>query len=214
MLQAEVIGVVGDVRHAGLDSTPRSKLYWHHPQFVYDYMTIVARTTGDPSGAVPAIRGVIGRIDATLPIARVSSMGDILSRSVREPRFAMLVLGIFAGVSLLLVGVGLFGIISFATAQRTREIGLLVALGAQRRQILSLVLGRGVALTGGGVAVGVVGALWLTRFLEGMLFGITPLDGWTYGIVVPLIVAVGLLATYLPARRAMDIDPIAALREE
>ncbi len=214
MLQAEVIGVVGDVRHAGLDSTPRSKLYWHHPQFVYDYMTIVARTTGDPSIAVPAIRGIIGRIDPTLPIARVSSMGDILSRSVREPRFAMLVLGVFAGVSLLLVGVGLFGLISFATAQRTREIGLRVALGAQRRQILGLVLGRGVALTEGGVAVGVVGALWLTRFLEGMLFGITPFDGWTYGVVVPLIVAVGLLATYLPARRAMNIDPIAALREE
>ncbi len=214
MLHAEVVGVVGDVKHGGLDTAPRSKLYWHHPQFVYSFMTLVIHADGDPTALVPSLRARVGELDPELPISGIRTMDQMVSESLRQPRFATLLLSIFAVVALVLVAIGLFGLISYSTAQRTREIGVRVALGASRNGVFRMIIGRGVALALAGVGIGILGALILTRFLESMLFDVSTTDPITFAFIVPILIAIAAIASYLPVRRAMKVDPMEALRYE
>ena len=214
MLHAEVVGVVGDVKHGGLDTAPRSKLYWHHPQFVYSFMTLVIHADGDPTALVPSLRARVGELDPELPISGIRTMDQMVSESLRQPRFTTLLLSIFAVVALVLVAIGLFGLISYSTAQRTREIGVRVALGASRKGVFRMIIGRGVALALAGAGIGILGALILTRFLESMLFDVSPTDPATFAFIVPVLLVIAGIASYLPARRAMKVDPMEALRYE
>ncbi len=214
ILFAEVVGVVGDVKHGGLDTTARSKLYWHHPQFVYSFMTVVVHTEGDPRVLIPSLKARIAELDPDLPISSIETMDQIVSESLRQPRFVTLLLSIFAGVALVLVSIGLFGLVSYSTAQRTREIGVRVALGATRAGMFRMVVGQGLILAVAGVGVGLIGAVLLTRFLESLLFNITTTDPATFAVIVPALLAIAGLASYLPARKAMTVDPMEALRYE
>jgi putative ABC transport system permease protein len=214
MLHAEVVGVVGDVKHGGLDTMPRSKLYWHHPQFVYSGMTLVVHTKADPIGLTSELKARIGELDRELPISNIRTMDQIVSESLRQPRFTTLLLSIFAVVALMLVAIGLFGLISYSTAQRTREIGVRVALGASRNGVFRMIVGRGLVLALAGVTVGLFGAVILTRFLESLLFDISTTDPATFAFIVPILLAIAGIASYVPARRAMNVDPMEALRYE
>jgi putative ABC transport system permease protein len=216
---ATIVGVVGDVRDLGLDAQPDIDIYAHYEQSALPYnplssMSLVVCTIGDPNGISDAMLGEIRTLDKDLPLPSVEAMADVYAASISARRFNMLVLGIFAVISIALAGVGIYGVISYSVAQRTHEIGVRMALGAQRGDVLRMVVGQGLLLTGTGVAIGVVGAFGLTRFLAGFLYQVHPLDTVTFAGVVVLLEAVALLASYLPACRATEVDPIAALKYE
>jgi putative ABC transport system permease protein len=211
---SEIIGVVGDVRLVGLDMPAEPTVYWPHPELVYSRMTILARTSGDPWSVVPAARNELRQMDANEPMANVATVEELLSDSFSRSRFTMIVLAIFAAVALLLAAVGIYGVVSYTVAQRTNEIGIRVAMGAQRRDVLRLVLGQGCRLIFLGVTLGVAAGLGITRLMAGLLFGTSATDPVTYSEVALLLTAVALTACYLPARRAMRVDPLVALRYE
>ena len=210
----EVVGVVGDVRHTGLDSEPRAELFLHSLQNPFGSMTFLVRTKGEPSALLQSVKQEVWAVNKNLPFYSTATMEDLISKTLRERRFSLMLLGVFAAIALVLAGVGIYGLISYSTAQRTHEIGVRVALGAQGRDIVRMVVGEGLLLSGVGVAVGLLGALALTRFLERMLYGVTPTDPLTFAGISALLVAVALAACYLPARRAARVDPMVALRYE
>ena len=160
------------------------------------------------------MRRAIAEADGAAAVAQVRPMGELLDRSVGRQRFAVLLMEIFAGLAMLLAAVGLYGVISYGVARRTREIGIRMALGAGPRDVLAAVVGRGMKLTLVGIAVGLCGSLALTRLLSGMLYGVTATDPAVYALVSLLLAAVALLACYVPARRATKVDPMVALRYE
>ena len=214
----EIVGVVGDVHHRGLDSQPSPELYFSYRQSLLGRppprVNIVARTTGDPLALVPFLRQDILDLNPTLPLDQVTTMGARLSSSVAQPRFYALVLGVFAVGALALALVGIYGVLAYTVSRRTREIGLRMALGADRAGIRNMVVRQGALLVGVGVALGLAGALMTTRALESLLFGVTTLDLPTLIAVPVLLVTVALAACYLPARRATRVDPMDALRYE
>jgi putative ABC transport system permease protein len=177
-------------------------------------MTILARTSGDPLSIVPAARSELRQLDANEPMANVASVDEILSDSFSRSRFTMIVLGLFAIVALMLAAVGIYGVVAYTVAQRTNEIGIRVAMGAQRRDVLRLVLGHGSRLILLGVTLGVAAGLGITRLMTGLLFGISATDPLTFAGVALLLTAVALVGCYVPARRAMRVDPLVALRYE
>jgi putative ABC transport system permease protein len=205
-----IIGVVGDVHQFGLDATPTFDAYFVGGWAPY----FVIRTASDPVTLASAISGVIHQADPSLPVTQVARMDDLLSDSVSPRRFATLLIGIFAGLALLLAAVGIYGVMSYTVTQRTHEIGIRVALGAQSRDIWSLVLGRGAKLAVAGIAIGFAGALALTRFLSSFLFEVRATDPATFISVALLLTLVALVACYIPARRAIKVDPLVALRYE
>lgn len=213
-LTAEIIGVVGDVRPTGLDSSPRPEIFLHLPQAPFGSMTFVVHTVGDPLKLLPQIKGEVWAVNKNQPIYSVRTEEQLISDTLSSRRFSLFLLGIFAVISLVLAGVGLYGLISISTSQRTQEIGVRIALGAQTSTILKMVIIEGVLLALVGVGVGLIGSFLLTRFLNTMLFGITPTDPFTFASISGLLVLVALLASYIPARRATRIDPIIALRQE
>lgn len=213
-LPCEIVGVVGDVKHVGLDSTPRAMVYWPHPELVYPFMTLVIRSAGEPLSLVSAVQGEVLRMDKDQPIAKVATMEDLLSRSVSQARFNTFLLAVFAALALVLTSVGIYGVLSYAVTERTHEIGVRMALGAQDHNILGLIIGRGMRLAGIGVAIGLAGSFWLGRALTGLLFGVRPQDPLTFVTVAILLAGVALLACYIPARRALRVDPMVALRYE
>ena len=166
------------------------------------------------SAVIKAVRREVRELDPALPLARVRTMDDVVSAAHSRPRFLTLLLTLFSSVALLLAAVGIYGVISYSVAQRTKEFGVRMALGAQRGDVLGIVLGRGMLLTLIGIVLGVSGAIMLTRFLSGLLFGVTPTDPATFVVVSLVLVVVAFLASYLPARRATKVDPMIALRYE
>ena len=213
-IEDEIIGVVGDVRHAGLEAEPRAMTYWPIARSPYGAMALAIRTSGDPTTVVSVIRGILRERDAELALADVKTMDEVVSRSVAERRLMMTLLAIFAGAALLLAAVGIYGVIAYSVTQRTQEIGIRLALGAQRSSVLRMIVGHALVLALSGVAIGTLGAVFLTRLMSGLLFGVTRFDPLTFAVVGAGLTAVALLASYLPGRRATRVDPVVALRAE
>jgi len=211
---AEIIGVVGNVRYDTLIDQAPPAVYFPHPDLTYSFMTLVIRTDGDPTAIAPAVQREIRSLEPNQPVSNVRTMNQVMSEYVGRSRFNTQLLGLFAGLATLLSAVGIFGVMNYSVALRTREIGLRLAIGAQPRQVLLLVLKQGFWLTMVGVVLGLAAAFALTRLLSGLLFGVGAVDAMTFATISVLLVIVSLLACYLPARRAMRIDPLSALRYE
>ncbi|HST20859.1 MAG TPA: ABC transporter permease [Blastocatellia bacterium] len=213
-----VVGVVGDTKHQALDAETGLEVYLSYPQTPFQAagsnLMLVARTEGDPLGFAGAVRSQVQAIDRDQPVYNIATMEQRISRSVMQRRFNMLLLIIFAGVALALATVGIYGVVSYSVSQQTREIGIRMAMGAQRHDVLKLVIGQGLMYTLIGVALGVAGAFGLTRLMTGLLYGVTATDPLTFVCVSVLLVIASLLACYIPARRATNVDPMEALRYE
>jgi putative ABC transport system permease protein len=210
-----IVGVVGDVKYTGLDKAPEPTMYTPYEQNLWwPTMYLLLRSSVDPAGLAQAVRAQVAGLDPLLPMSRVRTMDDLLGQSVAGPRFRTTLLGIFAATALLLAAVGIYGVLSYIVGLRTQEIGIRMALGARRRDVLALVLGQGMVLAGLGVAFGLVAALALSRVLAGLLFGVSPTDPVTFGAVSLVMAAAALPACCVPAWRATRIDPMVALRAE
>jgi len=210
----EIIGVVGDVKHSGLDTEVRAMTYWPYARNPYGTMTIAVRTAGDASQVTNAIVALVRQIDPDLAVAGVRTMEEVVANSVAQRRLTMLLLTIFAGAALLLAAVGIYGVIAYSVTQRTQEIGIRMALGAQRGDVLRMVIKQAIVLAAVGIAVGGAGGLALTRLMEGLLFQVKPADPLTFVAVSAVLAAVAILASYVPGRRATRVDPVIALRAE
>ncbi|MGH9902812.1 MAG: FtsX-like permease family protein, partial [Pyrinomonadaceae bacterium] len=211
----EIVGVVGDVRHQGLEREAYADVYVPHAQDPRRTMDVVVRTaSANPRELEPALRGVIREVGKDQLIWQTRTMSELVSQSVEPRRFSMLLLGAFAGVALRLAAVGIDGVRSYSVTQRTHEIGVRLALGAQGSDVLRMVVGRGMALTLAGVCTGLAGAFLLTRVMRGLLYGVSATDPLTFAGVSLLLMVIALLACYLPARRATKVDPMVALRYE
>jgi len=211
-----IVGVVGDVRHFGLDVPEQPALYSPYTQAPpwKRWMTFVVRTPADAASMAQAVKQQIRKIDSQLPITKVRAMSEVAAQSLATRRFNMLLLMIFAGLAMTLAAVGIYGVISYAVAQRTQEIGVRMALGARIRDVTGLVMRGGLLLALVGVASGLAGAFALTRLMAGMLVGVAPTDIATLVIVSLVLLTIASFACWLPARRAARLDPIVALRYE
>jgi putative ABC transport system permease protein len=210
----EIIGVVADSKHLSLDGESEAIAYWPHPELSYPFMTFVIRTRGEATDVAGAARNVIHTLDPQQPVGDVTTMERLLAKSVAGSRFNTVLLTVFAFVALALAAVGTYGVMSYAVTQRTHEFGIRMALGAGTLDVLQLVLRRGMTLAIVGVLFGLVGALALTRLMTSLLFEVKPTDAITFVVVSFSLIAVALLACYIPARRATKVDPLVALRYE
>jgi predicted lysophospholipase L1 biosynthesis ABC-type transport system permease subunit len=211
---AEVIGVVGDVRYGTIDSTARPDVYISYGQARIARMMIFVRTAGDAAAAAPSVRNVIRRVAPRFPVYDVQPMSARMASATAQARFSAVLLMMFAAVALSLAVMGIYGVLSFAVAQRSREIGIRMALGAGRRRVLTLVVREGALLALGGVVIGLAAALVLARALRSMLFEVTTTDPWTYGLMGLVLAGAAFLASWLPARRAAGVNPVVALRND
>lgn len=209
-----IVGIVGSVRHEGLAAAPRATMYVPYKQDVFRSMWLVARTQGDPMQLAGAMRRAVGEIDPALPAFAMTALSTIVSDSVAQRRFSLLLLMVFALVALLLAAVGLYGVVAYTASRRTQEIGLRMALGAQGRDVMQMILAGGMKLAVVGLAAGLALALALGRFIESLLFGVTPFDPLAYAVSAGVLLATAGIASYVPARRAMAVDPLVALRQE
>jgi len=210
----EIIGVVADNKQLALDQTVDPMVFWPHAELAFGGMTMVVRTTGDPSALAPPVRGVIRNLDPQQPVGEITTMESLLSVSVARQRFSASLLTVFSILALVMAAVGIYGVMSYTVLQRTHEIGVRMALGAQRGDVLKLVLRTGVVLGVVGVVVGLVASFALTRLIATLLFEVTATDKATFAIVAVVLFVVTLLACYVPARRATRVDPLKALRYE
>jgi putative ABC transport system permease protein len=210
----EVIGVAEDIRDRAIRTEAVPTMYFDSQGWSWtDWeMYLVVRTASASGAVVAPIRSELGKLDATIPMAQVRSMDDYVSDDLAANRFTLLLVSVFAAVALSLAVMGLYGVVSYAVGQRSREFGLRLALGADRRSIVRLVLGDGVKLAGVGIAGGLLGALWVTDAFAHLLFGTSPQDPATFIGVASVLGAVALLACYVPARRAARVDPAETLR--
>ncbi|HEX6717945.1 MAG TPA: ABC transporter permease [Pyrinomonadaceae bacterium] len=211
---SEIIGVVADHKHLGLDVPVEPVAYWPHPELVYPGMTLMLRTRGDASAAAGAARNVIHSLDPQQPIGEVSTMETLLANSVARARFSAWLLSVFSFVALVMAAVGIYGVMSYSVLQRTHEIGVRMALGAQRFDVLKLVVQKGIVLGILGIAMGLAASFALTRLISTLLFEVTATDTATFVAVSVGLFFVTLLACYVPARRATRVDPLKALRYE
>ena len=210
----EVVGVAADTRNYTLERQPWPEIYVPYQQQPSFFMTFVLRSKNDPMGLAAGLRRAVASVDPNEPVSGIRTMDDVVRKLVVPRQFKLALLGSFALLALALGAVGLYGVISYAVTERTHEIGIRMALGAERNDVLRLVIGQGFKLTLMGVGLGIAGALALTRFLSSLLYGVKPTDPLTFGAVSLILVAVALLASYLPARRAARVDPMVALRHE
>jgi putative ABC transport system permease protein len=209
-----VIGVVGDVKDRGLAAAPPPEIYLPYAQLPTPTMDLVVRTSQHPLALAPSVEAAVHALDRELPVTRTQALEDVVARSLSEPRFYTLLLGVFGGSALLLAALGVFGVMSFSVARRARELGIRVALGADPGDVRRLVLRQAVLIAIAGVAWGLAGALALSHLLASLLFNLSPADPATLGTVALLLTAVAVLASYLPARRATRADPLVVLRAE
>ena len=210
----EVVGIIGDVKDAGLNEADPPQLYMPYRQWPVQGMSVVLKTSIPPASVIDAARREVYAVDASIPISNLRTLEQIVSRSISQPRFYMTLLAVFAGVALLLAAIGIFGVLSYAVAQRTREIGIRMALGARERTVVALVVRHAMILASAGVLIGVGAAFFLSRTLSTLLYDTTPRDPVTFASVAGLLLFVALFASYVPARRATRVDPIVALRTE
>jgi putative ABC transport system permease protein len=210
----EVIGVVGNVKHNGLQAEESFDAYCAFAQHSWPYMSLSVRTTGSPEPVLASIRGIMAEFDPDLPVYGVRSMDKVLAESLGTRRLTLALTGGFALLALALAGIGVYGVMSYVVANRTREIGVRMALGAQAGDVLRLVLGQGMRLAALGIALGALGAFWLARLIVRLLYAVKPNDPLTFAGVALLLGIIALLACYIPARRATRVDPLAALRYE
>lgn len=210
----EIVGVVGNLRHHSLEEEAETEMYVPHAQNPRGTVMVVIRTASDPERVVKAAQKAVWASDSDAAVSSVATMDQALSDVIARPRFNVLLLSIFSVIALMLAAVGIYGVMSYAVAQRTREIGVRIALGAQASDVLKLIIGQGMILALIGVATGLAGALGVTRLVSNRLYEVTATDPLTFALVSGLMAAVALLACYIPARRATRVDPIVALRYE
>jgi len=208
------VGVVGDVRYGGLAGAIAPAVYYPFAQDPFPGMYMFVRAAGDPLAALPAVRRAVLDTDPELPVARVQSLEALMGSSIAARRFTTVLLGTFAAVAFALAAVGVYGVVAYGAAQRTREIGLRVALGARPSDVTRLVVWQGLRPSLVGVVLGLAGSVALSRALRGLLYGTSPRDPATYAGVAAALVAVASLAAYVPGRRAAAADPAAALRSD
>jgi putative ABC transport system permease protein len=214
----EIVGIVDDVRQKGADQAPEPQVFMDYRQWplvgVAPQLYFMVRATGEARLLLPTVRAALQQRDAEARLENVATMDELIASSLARPRTYAVLLGIFAVLAVALAAIGIYGVMAYTVAQSTREIGIRVALGAARGQVLALVLRQGIVLALVGIACGIAGALGLTRYLQGMLFGVSPLDAMTFVAVAGFFAAIGVVASYVPARRAMRVDPLVALRSE
>jgi putative ABC transport system permease protein len=216
-----IVGIVGDVKHTGLDADTNAEVYYHYLQvppelmgFVEGTMTLVLRTDSEPNSAVASVRREVQRLDPDLAVFNEKTMNELVGGSLAQPRFRAVLLGVFAGIALILAAIGLYGVIAYSVAQRTNELGVRVALGAQKSDVLKLVVGHGAQLAALGIAIGLVLALALMRIISTLLFSVNATDPVTFAAAAIVILAIALAASYIPALKAIKVDPVVALRCE
>ena len=211
----QVVGVVKDVRQFELNAAPRPQMYLSYRQAgFFAAEDLVVRTDVEPASLAATVRKAVWEIDKDQPVSDIRTMDEILAASIARQRFSMLLLGVFAGVALLLAAVGIYGVMSYSVAQQTHEIGIRMALGASSGAVLKMAVGYGLKLVVAGVVIGLIAAFALTRLMSTLLFGVTPTDPVTYVVISALLVVVAAVASYIPARRATKVDPLVALRYE
>ena len=210
----EIVGVIGDVKSYGSNQAAPASVYLPFDQAPISDVSVLVRSTASPALTINGTRDAIKEVDGDLPVFDIKKMSDVVSDSVAQPRFYAILLGSFAAIALVIAALGIYGVISYAVTQRTRELGIRIALGAQRERVVRLVIGQGLTLTLLGIAVGIAGAFLLTRLIATLLFGVAPADPLTFVGVATMFVLVACLASYLPARRAAGVDPIIAMRAE
>jgi putative ABC transport system permease protein len=211
---AQIVGIVGNERFGGLGAEVPPALYPPIAQVPMGSVSLLVRTRTEPLALLPTLRREVQALDRDLPLFDVATLGDLLSRSVAGPRFNMLLLGAFGAMALVLAVIGVYGLLNFTVAGRTHEIGVRMALGASTRSVLGMVLGRGLGLIAAGLALGLAAAAALTRLMSRLLFGVSSTDPLTFAAVAAALLAAGLAASYIPARRATKVDPLVALRDE
>jgi predicted permease len=209
-----IVGVAGSVKHYGLDTDSRILIYGPHMQSLTGGISLVVRTTADPLSLASSVTREVRALEPNAPIWDVKTMDQRLSESLARRRFSMIALSLFAGLAALLASVGIYGVMSYAVAERTREIGIRMAMGAGSRDVLSLVIGHGMKLAGVGMAIGLAGAFALTRVMASLLFGVSATDLLTFAVIALSLSVVALSACWIPARRAAKVDPMIALRCE
>jgi putative ABC transport system permease protein len=210
----EVVGIARDIKSTGWNAESEPTYYLPAPQAPLQAMTVLVRTRNDPATLVSPLRDAVWTIDPNEPITNISTLEKMVSDSIAQPRLNMLLMGLFGGLALILAAVGIYGLLSYAVTERTKEIGIRMALGGQVTDVLGLVLKQGMTLALIGEAIGLVGAFALTRLIRGLLFGVAPTDATTFIVVAAVLTSVALLACYFPARRAATVDPLVALRNE
>jgi putative ABC transport system permease protein len=209
-----IVGVVADTRASGLAIDPRPTIYLSFHTFTLPFMSVVAKSDAGDAAVAAAVRAAYKEVDPEIPVGRIQTMNDVLASSVAEPRFRTYLLGAFAGTALLLAVIGVYGLVSYSVSQRTREIGIRVAVGAGPGEIARLVVGRGLALALVGVAIGIAAAFVASRLMESLLFGVEPRDPLTFVGVPVVLTSVAIVGSLVPALRATRIDPVIALRSE
>src|SRR5262245_44515627 len=207
----EIVGIVGDVKHRRLDAELTAEMYLPFPQNPRPDLSFVVRTRADQTSLAAAARNELRNIDRDQPISEIATLSQLRSRSVAQPRFNTLLLGLFAAIALALAAVGVYGVISYGVTRRTHEIGIRVALGAHAIDVLKLVLRQGMALVFIGIMIGLASSFALTRLMSNLLFDVSPTDPLTFIVIALLLTFVALLACWIPARRATKVDPLVAL---
>jgi putative ABC transport system permease protein len=227
----QIIGVVEDMRQSRLDAEPTPQMFADYRQLLamtqarkeptayqerlsFGFLSFFVRTDRDPATLMPTVRSLVNRVDAAAGIDAMLPMEQLVASSLTRQRFYAILLGLFAAIAAVLGAIGIYGVLAYAVGQRTQEIGIRMALGAERGAVLRMVLRRGIVLAAIGIVLGLAGAAGLTRYLSGMLYDLTPLDVPTYAAVAILFAIVALIASYLPARRATQVDPMVALRHD
>ena len=210
----QIVGMAANVRSLELREEPVSELYFSASQNPFPAMSLVIRSSVEPSALSSAVRQVVSEVDRSVPVSNIETMDRIVSESITQPRFNLFLLGLFSTVAMLLSAAGIYGVTAYTVTQRTHEVGIRLALGAQVSDVLKMILGQGMAVIGIGLVLGLVSAFLLMRLLRSLLFGVGENDPLTFAAITVGLLLVALVACYIPARRATKVDPLIALRYE